>query len=103
MSAGSRTRSEPSAPAHVSMTPRALPKANAATFASVGRAPTNSQKPTHARIPASSGAFVAVLPFASGVDGMSTSSRSSRSSPFSFSTAIAPCAPGPIPMMGGHR
>jgi hypothetical protein len=34
---------------------------------------------------------------------MSTSSRSSRSSPFSFSTAIAPCAPGPIPMMGGHR
>ena len=38
------TIGRPSAPAQPSMTPRARPKANAAVFASVGRAPTNSQK-----------------------------------------------------------
>jgi hypothetical protein len=49
-----------SAPAQPSMTPRARPKANAATFASVGRAPTSSQKlrsRARARIPASNGAL----------------------------------------------
>src|ERR1700722_1102839 len=85
------TIGRPSAPAQPSMTPRARPNANAATFASVGRAPTNSQKATRAcvraRIPASKGALVAALPFASGVDGISITSRSW---PAALSTATAP-------------
>jgi hypothetical protein len=46
------------------------------------------------RIPASRGALVAVRPFVSDVAGMSTTSRRS---PASSNTAIAPPAPGSIP------
>src|ERR1700733_16127616 len=42
------TMGRPRAPAQPSMPPRALPKEKAATLASVGRAPTNSQKATRA-------------------------------------------------------
>ena len=42
------TIGKPIAPAQPSMTPRARPKLNAATLASVGLAPTNSQKATRA-------------------------------------------------------
>ena len=76
------TIGRPRAPAQPSMTPRARPKANAATLASVGRAPTNSHKAirawVRARIPASSGAFVALLPFAPRVTGMSCDLEEAR-------------------------